>query len=651
MKRTIIIVGLTSLSFAAGCSSVHVPELPSISMPWSSAAQPDPTADAIFNRGMELFNNKKYVAALDQFTRIKQEFPFAPQATDAEIKIAESYYQNKQYPEAVAAFQEFQSLHPTNENIPFVIFRLGLAHFDQFTATDRDQKNTEIAKGYFENVITNYPKSPYAAEAKEKLAKCIGYLSEHDFNIAVFYFNQEKYPAARDRFEEIVRKYRGTPMAVKSLFYLGESYKKEKNAVKAALAYESIIEHYPQSKLAGDAKTRLAELEKEKHDPLAMLLMRDRRPNLAPAPQNSTETAAAEKLKDIHNLVAKTEVVYEEPGEEKGLFRRVVDKINPFSSSDNPKKEQTEDKKSDNPLEILAKKKAAEKEDRSPGVLTSLWSGINPFSGGNAKDVKNVDGVKNGQLVSQIDSSLKQKGIDSTSETASLSPPPADLPKVEEAAPQPTNTAELLGKIDSGLEKDGKNVGALPPPPEAAEVFKDAAGAKAMVAKANAKAEPAQSVATSGLLSSIDQKLKSRGVEPSQFELPAPTGEIKPSAPKKEPAKKVELEPKVAVEKGPLFLAPTDLQAQEKPAVDQDDTSKNNDEKPKSAEKPEEPGAREIPKALVRGPVQPAAPPPKAPEPKKLTTATGDDEEPKGVLDQLKDDADAIGKILNPFRW
>src|SRR5688572_10845512 len=143
------------------------------------------------------------------------------------------------------------------------LLRLGQAHFDQFTSADRDQKNTEIAKGYFENVITNYPKSPQAAEAKQKLAKALEYLAEHEFNVAFFYYQQEKFSAARDRFEEIVRKYKDTPTAVKRLFYLGESYRNEKNSLRATLAYEAVIQHYPQSKFAADARTQLAQVEKE----------------------------------------------------------------------------------------------------------------------------------------------------------------------------------------------------------------------------------------------------------------------------------------------------------------------------------------------------------------------------------------------------
>jgi len=276
MWKKIATLLMSTYLLASGCSS--------ISLPWSSsAAKSDPTAEALLAEGMRSFNEKKYVRAIDSFTKIKTDHPFSPLLTEAELKAADAHYLNEQYPEAVTLFKEFESLHPTSEHMPFVTLRLGQAYFDQFTGVDRDQKNTELAKGYFEAVITKYPKSPQAAIAKEKLALAIGYLAEHEFIAAQFYFQQQKYPAARDRFEEIVRKYRDTPTAVKSLYFLGESYRQEKNALRAALAYEALIQRYPQSKYAADARIQLALVEKEKRDPLDLLLMRDRRPGAAPA--------------------------------------------------------------------------------------------------------------------------------------------------------------------------------------------------------------------------------------------------------------------------------------------------------------------------------------------------------------------------------
>src|ERR1041385_7694492 len=230
----------------AGCSSSSstssvssfLPSLPSL--PWSgSKSESNTSAEALYREGNQLLANKKYSQAIERYQKLRSDFPFAPEVVGAEMKLGEAYYLNKQYTEAVETLKEFEAMHPNNENIPYALYIAGMAHFDQFTSADRDQKNTEIAKGYFENVITNYPKSPEAVQAKEKLAKCVEYLAEHEFIAAEFYFNQEKYPAARDRFEEIVRKYKDTPTAVKSLFYLGESYRNEKKAIRANRAKEA----------------------------------------------------------------------------------------------------------------------------------------------------------------------------------------------------------------------------------------------------------------------------------------------------------------------------------------------------------------------------------------------------------------------------
>jgi outer membrane protein assembly factor BamD len=614
----VIVVG------AAGCSSISLP-----SLPWSSSsATADATAEALFEVGMRAFNDKKYVRAIDSLAKIKTDYPFTPLLTQVELKIADAYYLNEQYPEAVNAFKEFQTMHPTNENMPFVTLRLGQAHFDQFSATERDQKNTEIAKGYFENVLTHYPKSPQAAEAKEKLVKSIEYLAEHEFSIAQFYFQQEKFPAARDRFEEIIRKYKATPTAVKSLFFLGESYRQERNGVRAALAYEALIQHYPQSKYAAEAKIQLAVVEKEKRDPLELVLMRDRRPGATSASEVKEDPALA-KLRDL-NLVTKKEVVYEEPGEEKGLFRRVVDKINPFSSSGSDK---SEEKKPESALELVTKKNQAKSE--SGGFLSSLW----PF--GSSKDSKESarsgDGNA-GKVLNQVDEALNQKGIDSAARQ-SVKAPQANLPKVETVAPPKTDSVALLSSIDANLKKSGKDPDALPAAPEAAAAFRDAA-TQEVIAKA-AQSNPAtQNVQSSGILSSIDQKLKAQGVEPVKFDKPPTAEEIKATA-QKAPARNVELEPKLALEKGPLFLNPAELPQSEKPAAAQDVKKPDNLE-----------NDRQLPnRILVKGPVQapPAASTAKSAEAK--TTASAQDDEPKGAIEQIRQDIESIGKALNPFRW
>jgi outer membrane protein assembly factor BamD len=638
MKHRLPSLLLLSVVSSAGCSSISMPSMPSLpSMPWSgSSAKADPSEQALVDEGNRAFDDKKYVRAIDRFSKLRTDYPFSPLITQAELKIADAYYLNQQYPEAINGFKEFQSMHPTNENMPFVTLRLGQAHFDQFTSADRDQKNTEIAKGYFENVITNYPKSPQAAEAKEKLAKTLDILAEHEFTIAQFYFQQQRFPAARDRFEEIIRKYKDTPTAVKSLFYLGESYRSEKNGLKARLAYEALIQHYPQSKFASEAKVQMAAVEKEQRDPLDLVLMRDRRPGALATPEIKEDPALA-KLKDL-NLVAKKEVVYEEPGEDKGFLRRVADKINPFSSSGSDKKEE---KPAETATELLARKAQAQKQDNG-GILASLW----PFGSKDNKDISPSSNAKTSAVVSKVDETLKQKGIDIAAKQAAVKTPEANLPKADTPTEPAVDTLALLGSIDANLKKTGKNGTELPPPPEAAAGFRDTAATQAIIAKAEAeqrRGTPQKDVQESGILSSIDQKLKAQGVEPAKFDKPPSAEEIKAVSAQKPQNKNVELEPKFTMEKGPLFLNPGETISHDK--------SNAEPEVKKNENKPAGENANELPdRVLVKGPVQPqnvvsAA---RAAETKK---PTAQDDEPKGALESIRDNIDSIGKALNPFRW
>jgi len=607
-KTTITIVLALSVMLPA-CSSVSLP-----SMPWSgSAAKADPTAEALFEEGTRNFNDKKYVRAIDSFTKIKTDHPFSPLVTQAELKVADAHYLNEQFPEAINLFKEFQDLHPTSEHLPFVTLRLGQAHFDQFTAVDREQKNTELAKGYFEAVITKYPKSPQAAIAKTKLAQAVEYLAEHEFSAAEFYFKQQKFAAARDRFEEIVRKYRDTPTAVKSLYFLGESYRLEKNGPRATLAYEALIQRYPQSKYAADARTQLALVEKEKRDPLDLLLMRDRRPGAAPAPEVKEDPALA-KLKDL-NLVAKNEVVHEEPGAEKGFFRRVTEKINPFSSSSEQKPKTAE--------ELLTKKGNAPKQESS-GALT----------------IKSNESKPSG-LIAGVDQSLEQRGIDSQSRQATLKAPAADLPKPDAAAPAPTDTRALLGSIDANLQKSGTNPSQMPNAPAAAAAFNDSAMVQAAVAQAAAANQKTPSAPVNDVLSSIDQKLRAKGVEPAKFEVAPSPAQVKEATVAKPQPQTVELEPKLTMEKGPLYLSPSETQ----PLA-------NAEPVPSSAPSPaSEPKPENLSRSLVKGPVQAQAPVPGQKPAAARTPGTGQDDAPVSAFGQIQQDIEKASKILNPFNW
>ncbi len=620
------------------------------SIPWSKRTpDPNPTAEKLFNEGTGYLNNKKYVLAIDTFKQLQSEFPFAPELIQAELKLGEAYYLNKDYPEAISTFKEFQAMHPTNENIPFVTYHLGLAHFDQFTNVDRDQKVTGIAKDYFETLIKNYPASPYAAQAKEKLVLCIAHLAEHEFNIASFYVREQNYPAARERLEGILRLYPQSPLAAKSLYSLGETYRLQKNTVKAALAYQALIQHFPESPLVKQAKTQLGQLDHEKQDPLALLLMRDHRPAFAPTqiasngqPQSASPGVKESKtetpdLKTL-NMVAKTEVVYEEPGSDKGFFRRVADTLNPFSSSSSSPPDSSAGASKANGV---AKPGAA--KEQPTGFFASLW----PFGGKSNNDANTKTAAAGDSgLVQKIDESLKQKGIDPESKDTATKAPAEDLSKIASKPAPPVDASVLLGNIDAKLEKDGKQIGELPPSPEPDRALIVPVTNKQEVA--TVKPQPPSKTEANGLITNIDEKLKAKGIDPSSAPTSSAGGLTTAYKPVFEASTtsspgqgKVELEPRMSMDKGPLFLESGQVRVED---LDKVETDKE------KIQKTTEP-SKELPKAVVTGPAE--KPQVKTAEAKPAEKkATGEpDGENKGVFDQIIQDVGRVQTLLNPFSW
>jgi outer membrane protein assembly factor BamD len=580
-----------------------LPSLPSL--PWSgSKSESNTSAEALYREGNQLLANKKYAQAIERYQKLRSDFPFAPEVVGAEMKLGEAYYLNKQYTEAVETLKEFEAMHPNNENIPYALYLAGMSHFDQFSSADRDQKNTEIAKGYFERVVNNYAKSEYAAKAHEKLAKCLEYLAEHEYDIASYYMREKKYPAARDRFEGIVRRYRTTSVAPKALYNLGEAYRLEKNNVKAVLAFEALTQYYPNDPLAKTARTQLTQLAQEKQDPLDALLKQERRAAATAVAENKNPEA----VKDAPR-VAKTDVVNEKPGDEKSALSRMVDKINPFSSS--------------------SPAPAKESETKAPAANTA--KSVSPQSS---------------QLIGSIDESLKRRGLEGGAQAApaNLTPPTPDLPQIAESTLPPTHQeSATLSAIDGKLDKKGAATAALPPTPEAAPILKQPIDEKA-VESARAASKSKSTMDAAALVSDIDSKLKRQGIEPAVEEvkmtLPAAEKPVVVAKPKAAPEK--QLQARLPEEKGPLFLAPQEVPAQDKPAADVASTPADS----------AAPVAPSLPALAVKGPPQPAkAKPADTKVASKAAAADEEDVENKGVMDQIKEDIGRIGKILNPFSW
>ncbi len=222
----------------------------------------EPTAEQNYQMGMKKFDNKNYRDAIPYFQRILENYPFSFYAIQAELKIAESYFLDKKYVEALVHLHGFLELHPTNENIPFVLWMKAVCYSQQFRTIDRDVSAMDSSKRELVELTTRFPDSPYAPEANEMLVKVNGRLAEHDFYVAHFYYRNADYYAALNRFHRIMDKYPIEGVADRTLYCMGKCYFFLREDPKALEAFNSLVHRYPDSPYGSKAEAFLKDIEK-----------------------------------------------------------------------------------------------------------------------------------------------------------------------------------------------------------------------------------------------------------------------------------------------------------------------------------------------------------------------------------------------------
>jgi len=162
----------------------------------------------LFDKGTEALNNRKWLTAREYFKQIVETYTASPFRPDAKLGMGDTYLGEGTSEALVLAqneFREFLSFYPTNKRADYAQYKLGMAHFRQMRAPQRDQTETREAVKEFESFVDRYPNSSLMPEVRAKLRDAKDRLSESSYLVGYFYYRQRWYPGAVDRFKEIGR--------------------------------------------------------------------------------------------------------------------------------------------------------------------------------------------------------------------------------------------------------------------------------------------------------------------------------------------------------------------------------------------------------------------------------------------------------------
>ena len=225
------------------------------------------SAQKNYEKGLKELDNKDWIAAGKYFGFIKSRFPYSKYAVLAELRLADAEFGAEQYLEAIDSYRLFIKFHPTHEMVAngYTSYRIGEAYFRQLPSDfwlfppgfEKDQSSTEDAQNELKAFLDKYPDSPYRDKAKEILIQVGKKLADHEWYVARYYWDRGKPMGTVLRLRRLLERYRGVGYDEEALWLLGRAYVAVDMPERAKLAWTDLVEHFPKSSRAGEARSAL----------------------------------------------------------------------------------------------------------------------------------------------------------------------------------------------------------------------------------------------------------------------------------------------------------------------------------------------------------------------------------------------------------
>jgi outer membrane protein assembly factor BamD len=250
-----VLTVLVMATAAAGCVTNSRRAVP------PGTSQPD---KFLFDRGSTELTEKHWLTAREFFKQVTETYTQSPLRPEAKLAIGDTYLGENTAESLVLGineFQEFLSFYPTHPKADYAQFQLGIAHFKQMRAPERDQTETRAAIREFETFVARYPDSTLLPDGTAKLRESRDRLSQSEYLVGRFYYRINWYPGAIERLQSVLKQDPAFTRRDGVYFYLGESLVKSNREAEALPYFEKLIAEFEESEHLEEAQKRITGLK------------------------------------------------------------------------------------------------------------------------------------------------------------------------------------------------------------------------------------------------------------------------------------------------------------------------------------------------------------------------------------------------------
>lgn len=251
-----------------------------------NSKQPD---KVLYDRATDAMKDRKYDVARITLQTLINTYPDSEYVARAKLTVGESWYQEgttAALAQAETEFRDFITFFPNMPEASEAQLKIADIHYRQMEKPDRDYAHARRAEEEYRQLLLQYPDSKLADSARLRLLEVQEVLAEREFRIARFYFLRQSLLASIARTKTLVDTYPLYSHSDEALFMLGQAYEQQADRTRAtrigdglkqrltrtyldnaAQAYGKIVTRYPALPRYQDARRRLTAIDRPVPNP------------------------------------------------------------------------------------------------------------------------------------------------------------------------------------------------------------------------------------------------------------------------------------------------------------------------------------------------------------------------------------------------
>lgn len=192
-------------------------------------------ADYIYAVGHDALQNGHWSSALDAYQSLDSQYPFNVYTQKGDLDSIYAHYENNDPALALTEASRYIKVYPNDpQGLAYAYYMMGVVNFDNgrgflqryfpYQMAQHNATNYTTAFNDFNIVVTNYPTSVYAPDARRRMIYINNVLAQFNMNVAQYYFKQHAYVAAANRAIDVIYNYPTSPITEDALNMMIQCY-------------------------------------------------------------------------------------------------------------------------------------------------------------------------------------------------------------------------------------------------------------------------------------------------------------------------------------------------------------------------------------------------------------------------------------------